>query len=417
MKITEVKIKVSDISGCKTIINEDGSKEILPANGFEDDGENGVFAYDGKLTIRPAYQREFVYELKEEEAVINTICKGFPLNSMYWALTEGSFTTKLENEERVLVPSDDAKFEVMDGQQRTLSVMYFLTHQFGIENNSVYWDTLPDNKYEALMNYKFTVYICEGTEEEKLEWFRVVNIAGKELSEQELRNASYTGTWLSDAKRYFSKTNGAGYLLSKNYIKADVIRQGLLEKALEGICEYQGIKGDNRIEQYMGKHKSDPDADELWQYFQDVIAWVKKIFSISENGNGYYKDMLGIDWCHLYNEYHEKKYNTTQMKADVKALHEDDEVQSSKGIYEYLLLKDDNLPKALSKLNLRAFTDTEKQRAYNKQDGICPMCKKKYAIEDMRGDHIVPWSKGGKTTEDNLQMLCKDCNGLKSDKY
>lgn len=391
MKITEVKIKVSDVF-----------------KGFEDDGENGVFAYDGKLTIRPAYQREFVYELKEEEAVINTICRGFPLNSMYWALTDGSFETKVEDTEVALVPSDDAKFEVMDGQQRTLSVMYFLTHKFGIENNSVYWDTLPDNKYETLMNYKFTVYICEGTEEEKLEWFRVVNIAGKELSEQELRNASYTGTWLSDAKRYFSKTNGAGYLLSKNYIKADVIRQGLLEKALEGICELQGLK---TVEQYMGKHKSDPDADELWQYFQDVIAWVTKIFP------EYYKDMLGIDWCHLYNEYHEKKYNTTQMKADVKALHEDDEVQSSKGIYEYLLLKDDNLPKALSKLNLRAFTDTEKQRAYNKQEGICPMCKKKYPIEDMRGDHIVPWSKGGKTTEDNLQMLCKDCNGLKSDKY
>ena len=394
MKITEVKVTVSDIF-----------------NGFVDDGEDGVFAYGGKLTIRPAYQREFVYELKEEEAVINTICNGFPLNSMYWALTGGSFTTKLEDEDRTLVPSDDATFEVMDGQQRTLSAMYFLTHKFGIENNAVYWDTLPDNKYEALMNYKFTIYVCEGTEEEKLKWFRVVNIAGKELSEQELRNASYTGTWLYSAKRYFSKNNCAGYLLSKEYIKADVTRQGLLEAALEGICENQGIKGDNRIEQYMGKHKSDPDADELWQYFQDVIAWVKKIFP------NYYKDMLGLDWCHLYNTYHNNNYNSTQMATEVATLHRDDEIQKSKGIYEYLLLKDENLPVAISKLNLRTFSDTEKQRAYDKQGGICPMCKKQFAIEDMRGDHKVPWSKGGKTTEDNLQMLCKDCNLNKSDKY
>ena len=396
MKITEVKVKVSDVF-----------------NGFEDDGEDGVYAYGKKLTIRPAYQREFVYELKEEEAVINTIIKSFPLNCMYWALTNGSFTTKIENEERVLVPSDDAKFEVMDGQQRTLSAMYFLTHKFGIENNSMYWDTLPDNKYEALINYPFTVYVCEGTEEEKLEWFRVVNIAGKKLTDQELRNASYTGTWLSDAKRYFSKVNGAAYNLSKEYIKPpyEVNRQGLLEEAIRGICEYQGIKGDNAIEQYMGAHSSEPDADELWQYFQDVIHWVEKIFP------KYYKDMLGVDWCHLYNVYGKKKYNSSQMKDEVERLHKDDEIQKQKGIYEYLLLKDDNLPVAISKLNLRAFSDTEKQRAYDKQGGICPMCKKKYPIEDMRGDHIVPWSKGGKTTEDNLQMLCKDCNGLKSDKY
>ena len=124
--------------------------------------------------------------------------------------------------------------------------------------------------------------------------------------------------------------------------------------------------------------------------------------------------MIGVS---LYNTYHEKKYNTSEMKEQVEKLHKDDEIQKSKGIYEYLLLKDDNLPVAISKLNLRTFSDTEKQRAYDKQGGICPMCKKQYPIEDMRGDHIVPWSKGGKTTEDNLQMLCKDCNGLKSDKY
>lgn len=394
MKITEVKVSIEEIF-----------------NGFVDDGEDGIYAYEGRLTIRPAYQREFVYELKEEEAVINTICNGFPLNSMYWALTNGTYTTKLENEERVLIPSKDATFEVMDGQQRTLSAMYFLTHKFGIQNNSVYWDTLPDNKLKALMNYRFTIYVCEGTEEEKLAWFRVVNIAGKELSDQELRNASYTGTWLADAKRYFSKTNGAGYKLSKDYIKADVTRQGLLEKALDGICGLQDIKGENKIEQYMGKHKSDADADELWQYFQKVIAWIKMIFPV------YYKDMLGLDWCDLYNKYHEKKYNSSQMKDEVARLHKDDEIQKSRGIYEYLLLRDDNLPVAISKLNLRTFTDTEKLRAYEKQGGKCLMCGKPKPFEDMRGDHKIPWSKGGKTTEENLQMLCKDCNLDKSNKY
>ena len=395
MDITEVKVKVSDI-----------------LNGFEDDGEDGIYAYNKRLTIRPPYQREFVYELKEEEAVINTICKGFPLNCMYWALTNGSYTTKIENNEVSLVPSDDAKFEVMDGQQRTLSVMYFLTHKFGIENNSVYWDTLPENKYQTLLNYKFTIYICEGTEEEKLDWFKVVNIAGKELKPQELRNVSYTGSWLSDAKRYFSKVNGAGYLLSKDYIKPkyEVNRQGLLEYALDGICDYQGIKGDNKIEQYMGVHKSYADADELWQYFQDVIAWVKKIFPT------YYKDMLGIDWCHLYNKYHNKNYNSKQMDEGVKTLHLDDEVQNNKKIYEYLLSKDED-PYAAKLLNLRAFSENEKMRKYTEQNGICAKCQQAFAYDEMVGDHRKPWSKGGKTVPENLWMLCRECNAHKSDMY
>lgn len=396
MKITEVKIKVGDIF-----------------NGFEDDGEDGVFAYDGRLTIRPAYQREFVYEQKEEEAVINTIINSFPLNCMYWALTNGSFTTKIENEERVLVPSDDAKFEVMDGQQRTLSAMYFLTHKFGIENNSMYWDTLPDNKYDALINYPFTVYVCEGTEEEKLEWFRVVNIAGKKLTDQELRNASYTGTWLSDAKRYFSKVNGAAYLLSKDYIKPpyEVNRQGLLEEAIRGICEYQGIKGDNAIEQYMGAHSSEPDADELWQYFQDALAWVKKIFPTYNK-----KYMFGLKWLHFYNKYGSNKYNTSKIDAEVQALLLDNEIQNYKNVYEFVLCKDTD-PYAGRLLNLREFDDDQKQQKYKEQGGLCADCGKPFAFEDMRGDHKKPWSLGGKTEYSNLQMLCADCNLHKSAKY
>ena len=80
-------------------------------NGFEDNGEDGVFAYGGKLTIRPPYQREFIYDTKQQEAVLHTILKGFPLNTMYW------------------VKNGEDEFEVLDGQQRTLSAMYFLNHK------------------------------------------------------------------------------------------------------------------------------------------------------------------------------------------------------------------------------------------------------------------------------------------------
>lgn len=358
---------------------------------YADNGDDGVFAYGGKLAIRPAYQREFVYDNAQAEAVIHTVLKGFPLNVMYWV--------KVGNDQ----------YEVLDGQQRTLSVMQYLKHQFPItiDGNKYYWDALPDDKYNAIMNYDFMIYICEGNESEKLEWFRVVNIAGEKLTEQELRNSVYTGAWLSDAKRYFSKRNCAAKGLSDKYITGDPNRQELLEKALKGICEAQGLK---EITEYMAKHKSDADADELWQYYQDVIHWVQKIFP------QYYPDMKGLDWCRFYNIYSKNTYNASNMKAEVKNLHEDEDVQKPKGIYEFLLCKDSD-PFAGRLLNLRAFDKRDKLAAYSKQNGICPICKQHFEYEEMEGDHIKPWSKGGHTTPENCQMLCKDCNGKKTDKY
>lgn len=371
MKIEQKLIKVRDVF-----------------NGYVDNDDDGVFAYGGNLAIRPAYQREFVYNLEQAEAVIHTVLKGFPLNVMYW------------------VKVGDDEFEILDGQQRTLSVMQYLEHQFPItlDGNKYYWDALPDDKFNSIMDYEFMIYVCEGEESEKLEWFRVVNIAGEKLTDQELRNSVYTGEWLSDAKRYFSKRNCAAKGLSDKYITGDPNRQELLEKALKGICDYQGMKD---ITEYMAKHKSDKDADELWQYFQDVINWIMKIFP------QYYADMKGLDWCCLYNKYHKNTYNSSDMKDEVKRLHEDEDVQKPKGIYEYLLSRDFD-PFAEKHLKIRVFSERDKLDAYSKQDGICPICKQHFEYKEMEGDHIIPWSKGGHTTPENCQMLCKDCNRKKS---
>lgn len=374
MKIEPKQIKVKDIF-----------------EGYSDNGDNGVFAYGGKLAIRPPYQREFVYDNAQAEAVIQTVLKGFPLNVMYW------------------VKVGENSFEVLDGQQRTLSVMQYLKHQFSVvlDGQKYYWDALPNDKYNAIVNYEFMIYICEGEESEKLEWFKVVNIAGEKLTDQELRNSVYTGPWLSDAKKHFSKRNCAAKFLSDRYITGDPNRQELLEKALKGICDYQEI---NDVTEYMALHKSDTDADELWQYFQDVIHWIEKIFP------KYYSDMKGLDWCHLYNKYHSRTYNSSVMGAEVKRLHEDEDVQKTKGIYEFLLCRDID-PFAGRLLNLRSFDRRDKMAAYSKQDGICPICKNHFTFEEMEGDHIRPWSKGGHTTPENCQMLCKDCNAKKTDKY
>lgn len=359
--------------------------------GYDDKGDDGVFAYSGRLAVRPPYQREFVYDDEQAEAVIQTVLKGFPLNVIYW------------------VKVDEDAYEILDGQQRTLSVMQYLKHQFSISigGQKYYWDSLPDDKYDAIMDYEFMVYICEGEESEKLEWFKVVNIAGAKLTDQELRNSVYTGAWLSDAKRYFSKRNCPAKALAGKYITGDPNRQELLEKVLKGICEYEGIK---EVTEYMAQHKADVDANRLWQYFQDVIHWIEKIFP------KYFSDMKGLDWFHFYNKYHNRTYNSAVMAAETKRLHEDEEVQKSKGIYEFLLCRDID-PFAGRLLNLRAFDKRDKLAAYSKQGEICAACKKHFDFEEMEGDHIIPWSKGGHTQPDNCQMLCKACNGKKTDKY
>lgn len=363
-------------------------------NGYKDFGEDeGVVGYDGNLNIRPKYQRNFVYDLDQSKSVMNSVLNGFPLNVMYW------------------VVNGNNSYEVLDGQQRTLSVMQFLDHKYPIEldGQTMYVDSLPDDVYDQLMNYKFMVYWCEGTDSEKLAWFKTVNIAGEKLTSQELRNIAYVGPWLSDAKRHFSKRGCAAAKLADHYVKGDPNRQELLEKALTWIAEEQNTT----INEYMAKHKSDDDANELWQYWQRVINWIRMVFP------RYYKEMKGLNWGTLYNQYHSNNYNSAKIDDDIQKLIDDDEIKKKKGIWQYELAVNINEAGATKYLNLRSFPKDMMRKKFDEQAGHCPLCleegnNKVYTLSEMEGDHITPWSEGGKTEYDNLQMLCKRHNRLKS---
>ena len=336
--------------------------------------------YGGRLDIRPKYQREFVYKDKQRDAVIETIRKGFPLNVMYWCVTE-----KTDN-------TSDVAYEVLDGQQRTISICQYVAGDFSI--NEEYFHTLTDDQQEQILDYKLMVYFCEGTDSEKLDWFRTINIAGERLTDQELRNAVYTGTWLTSAKRFFSKNGCAAKALSDKYVKVDTIRQELLELALKW------ISGGN-IRQYMADHQQDANANALWLYFQQVIAWVQATFPT------YRREMKGLPWGELYNRYKDSQLDTAALEAEIADLMQDDEVQKKSGIYEYVLDGDER------HLNLRAFDKSTARTAYERQEGICPKCGKHFEIEQMEADHITPWSQGGKTLPENCQMLCRECNRRK----
>jgi HNH endonuclease/Protein of unknown function DUF262 len=356
-------------------------KEITIAElskGFQDNSENGVIGFDGKLDIRPPYQREFIYKDKQRDAVIDTITKKYPLNVMYWAVR------------------DDGTFEVIDGQQRTISICQYVNGDFA--NTFRYFHNLQKDEQEQILNYKLMVYVCSGTESEKLEWFKTINIAGEKLTVQELRNAVYTGSWVADAKRYFSKSGCPASQIGSDYLNGSPIRQEYFETAIEWISK-------GNIEVYMSNHQHDPNASALWRYFQDVISWVDATFT-----NKRKKFMKGIEWGIFYNKYKDEVYDTKAIEEETAKLIADDDVEKKSGIYAYILTSDER------HLGIRTFTDSVKQKVYEKQKGKCIICKKQFDISEMEGDHITPWKDNGKTTEENCQMLCKDDNRRKSGK-
>ena len=241
------------------------------------------------------------------------------------------------------------------------------------------------------------VYFCTGLPSEKLEWFRTINIAGEKLTDQELRNAVYSGSWVSAAKLYFSKNGCVAYKIGGDYIHGSAIRQEYLETAIKWISG-------GKIEDYMSKHQNDKKADELWEYFKVLVAWIEANFTKKRN------IMKGVDWGTLYNTYKKKKLDTKKVEKEIAKLILDDDVTKNSGIYPYILTRDEK------HLSIRSFTPAMKQKVYEKQKGKCVVCGKKFELNKMEADHIDPWHEGGKTTEDNCQMLCKEDNRRKSGK-
>lgn len=355
-------------------------------NGYTDD--NGVWAYGGLLNIRPEYQREFVYNETQQIAVIESIMNNLPIGQMYW----------VENNH-----DDVVTYEVLDGQQRAISIAKYVDGRFCIPSyhGDLFYEQLDYEQKQRLMDYKLLLYNCDGTTSEKLSYFKTINMVGEKLTDQELRNAVYSGQWLTHARRFFSKYNCQAKNIGGDYVKGKPIRQTFLETVLSWISE-------NNIDGYMAQHQRDTDANDLWLYFTNVINWVKTYFP------EYRKEMKSVQWGILYNKYHDTKINADVLEDEIQKLMMDENVTKKSGIYSYVLTRNEK------DLSIRAFNATLKREVYERQGGKCVHCKntdnedKKWTIDEMQADHIVAWVNGGKTISDNCQMLCNRHNQIKS---
>ena len=377
MDIDTLKIKVKDL--------------ILD---YFDDEDGGVVGYGGKLTIRPPYQREFIYDMVQQEAVINSILKNYPLGEMYWG------------------KKANGDYEIIDGQQRTISICLFADNQFEVKEGDHQRSAHDLTAIDSFREYELTVHICEGDDAERLEWFQIINSHGEPLNPQELLNATYSGPFVTALRRSF-KTGGSADKLRRKHLTGSALRQDLLRTALEWKSEAvlmgNSDSRNNAVAGYMSRHRqNEAEARTILLHFNAVINWAKRTFGKPPAS----ARQVGKQWGKLYHQYGKRELDRDYLQERLKELTANPNVQRKAGIYEYLL--EGETSEAERHLNLRAFPDDVKQAVYEQQGGKCAITHEEMSINEMEADHIKPWSKGGTTTIDNCQMISRYRNRRKS---
>ena len=363
----------------------------------------GLYGLSGRLTIQPEYQRNYIYaDGKRDVAVITSLLKGYPLGLIYFNKV-----------------SED-NLEVLDGQQRITSFGRFVTGKFAIKDANgmeQYFSGLAADKQAKIMDSKLLVYECEGTETEIKEWFQTINIAGVPLNAQELLNAVYSGPFVTLGKEEFSNSQNANVQKWSAYIAGAVIRQEYWERALEWVAG-----GKDNIGGYMSKHRFDKSVNDVRTYFNTVIDWVSTVFTDVES------EMRGLEWGRLYEEFHGKSYNPSKVAERIRELYGDAYIKNRKGIWEFVLGGEVDT----KLLEVRVFDEPTKKSVYATQikaaesagKSNCPHCavghganaSKIWSLTDMDADHVAAWSKGGATSPENCELLCRTHNRAKGNR-
>ena len=398
MTMTEKKITLKELS--KGYVNNDANEE------------GGVYSMNGKLNIRPKYQRSYIHEddMVWITNLFNSIIHGFPINQFYFGVNK------------------DGTWEVMDGQQRTIAICDYINgrcHALYIDGFTRTFSNLTDDLQNRILTYEVKVNLCEGSESEKLKWFNIINQENARLGQQELRNSVFIGPWLESAKKYFSVpskkfagreiTDKKSRYFYKNYFRKSTLieRQECLENAIDWISYYvyanspKKMTREQRIERYMSEHQNDENADEMINHYKKVIDWIWHMFMYGKKeGSRTANPMSNANWGKIFTEYENTTLDPEYCTKRAEKLISYESVTKKERVYDFILmgegLENENI------LQPRSLTDGDKEALYIQQNGISPIDNKHYEFEEMETHHIIPVSRGGLTNLDNCILITKE---------
>ena len=384
--------------------------------GYENNSETegGVSSMKGRLNIRPRYQRAYIADLTPNwrENLINSILCGFPINRVYIGLSSIATGSIFED-----------MLEMLDGQQRTITICDFHEGKFAIKYNGMlaHFDNLPPEIQQRFLDYELDVTYCKGTESARIAWFKRINQPNSILVPQELRNATYVGEWLEHLKKYFCScsasarkqiTDKSEKYCASYYAKSRKIeRCEYLETALDWISYYEypemrKASADDRICRYMAEHQNIEPNDDVINHYKAVIDWANATFlNNGKKVQKYPQSFAGVDWGRLYAEYGNNAYDTvyvTNRIAELLAIQ--DEFTTPAGLYEWILRGEKREDRAL--MSPRTFKPETRAKQFRAQGGEDPISGEKFEDESqMEAHHIIPWTEGGTTDITNCVLL------------
>lgn len=339
---------------------------------------------DGTIISDIELQREIIYDTEKQRLVIDSIVNDIPLPAFYF----------WKNEDGIL--------EVLDGKQRIEAIKKFYQNDL-MYNGKLYKQT-DKAIQDKISNTEIKEIISQGDEQLKREIFRRINTLGVPLNEYEVLNGLYHGEYLRGLTVYCEQDKKAKKVLGK----AD--RGGAKIRLLRLLGEIRGYKGKDGLNDYVKAHQYDgfaTDQKEIKKYI-DFIADVFDSYSILqiqfELALKYYKD-ISI-W----------KSKSKEINSSVKAFLKSDDAKilanrKAREIEDIIQAIVNNLsvdPK-------RLFTKDDKIEVAKRETPIngkyrCKKCNQLFLLDELEVDHIIAWSKGGRTVLSNAELLCKPCN-------
>ena len=432
--------------------------------------------WDDKLNYKPNIQRQFVYKPEQQQQVIMSIKKGFVASSLVVEQEVPGSYVLLDGKQRInsIIGFINKAFSLdnfyFDDRYRLDRVnpsdRYICPH---IVDTPLKENDHPDSK--TLLDFEFPVVVYSNlTNDERLTLFNVINTTGEKLNTWELVNGRYPNGLLLDMRaNYFNEllqtntttlnTNNIHVKMFEKYFGTHEVNRGelyikIIEKMYEldgGILDNQpyevidGIvintKNYNRLCRYVESH-----VDDKFEDFAFVLIEKLKVFY------DIFKDIsnLGVlkEACFNISEYevfqkNKKKFQTDSKKsalAYIISQYNNSDIKDGNDHIKYF--EEILLPLVLAipddfrtKLDIKRFyTSEDKERlffansSYNVatnqvickgvlNDGTTECgCGKWLSKNEVTVDHIMPWILGGKTTDDNAQLLCRECNSKKGSK-